>query len=494
MFALGVELLMRRAIISRRDRREALGQDREPEWPPHPDRVFMALVAAWGEAGEDVDQRKALEWLETLDAPSLDVQLTISQRTPFTSYVPVNDDSSPIGKNGPFGAMGSIPIGRNRQPRQFPAVVPDSPVFFLLWNVDLPTNLRPALESVCGLVTYLGHSASPVRIWIEDKPHSPTLIPADDWVTHHLRISNRSRLEYLKNRFDAGLRPEQSSWQGYRKAEEQVDAQVQDGPFDPGIFVFRQIGGRRFGLESCGMVAAAMRDELMRRHGPAAAEWVSGHILDGSPSKQARPVYLSLGFVEREYADGHLLGMAIAVPRDFEHTERMFDLLGHHDGDPEHDIEPGIPYLGMKVYNPHLDKRPIGDLLLELEERPEDRRPLTLRSFTWTHPCRVWRTTTPIMLPRFPRRDLTPEQVVAQAFVDSGYPQPVSVRVGQAPFMSGVPHARSFHVRPRRSQPPRPLLHAEIEFPSLVRGPVVIGAGRYFGYGSCRPKLQENVS
>jgi CRISPR-associated protein Csb2 len=40
MFALGAELLMGRAIITRWDNRE------EPEWPPHPDRVFMALVAA----------------------------------------------------------------------------------------------------------------------------------------------------------------------------------------------------------------------------------------------------------------------------------------------------------------------------------------------------------------------------------------------------------------------------------------------------------------
>ena len=62
MFALGIEFLMRRAIITRIDNRE------EPEWPPHPDRVFMALVAAWGESGEDPDHRTALEWLETLPA------------------------------------------------------------------------------------------------------------------------------------------------------------------------------------------------------------------------------------------------------------------------------------------------------------------------------------------------------------------------------------------------------------------------------------------
>ena len=147
----------------------------------------MALVAAWGEAGEDAAQREALEWVETLPAPSLAVPLEVSHRTPFTSYVPVNDDSSPMGKKGPFGPMGSLPIGRNRQPRQFPAVVPPSPRFFLNWDVDLPANLRPALEKVCGLVTYLGHSSSPVRMWVEDQPQPPTLIPTDKRATHFLR-------------------------------------------------------------------------------------------------------------------------------------------------------------------------------------------------------------------------------------------------------------------------------------------------------------------
>ena len=110
MFALGIELLMRRAIISRWDNRE------ETEWPPHPDRIFMAFVAAWGEAGEDLDQLAALEWLERLGPPMLEVPPKLSERSSFTTYVPVNDDSSPVGKKGPFGAMGRMPIGRNRQP------------------------------------------------------------------------------------------------------------------------------------------------------------------------------------------------------------------------------------------------------------------------------------------------------------------------------------------------------------------------------------------
>jgi CRISPR-associated protein Csb2 len=489
MFSLGLELLMRRAIITRWDKRE------EPEWPPHPDRVFMALVAAWGEAGEDAAGREALQWLETLAAPALAVSLEVSERTSFTSYVPVNDDSSPIGKKGPFGPMGSLPIGRNRQPRQFPAVVPDSPALFLVWNIDVPANLRPALEKVCGLVTCLGHSASPVRVWVEEQPPTPTLVPDDNRPTHHLRMFAGGRLKYLTDRYDAGLRPQPSLWQGYSEPRKLADDQVQDGPFDPGMFVLRELpGNRRYGLESCGIIADAIRTELLRRYGRAAPEWISGHAGDGSQSRQSRPACLPLGFVDHEHADGHLLGIALVVPRDFQHTEHLFGLLGSHDGSADHDIEPGVPFLSLTIRNPHLENREIGKLDLELEERPEGRRPFTLKSFTWTHPSRFWRTLTPVMLPQFPRRGLMTEEVVAKACIDAGYPEPATVRVSFAPLMRGVPHSRAFHVKPRQGRPPRPLTHAAIQFPVPVRGPVLIGAGRYSGYGACRTPLRENGS
>ena len=40
-----------------------------PDWPPQPDRVFSALVAAWGARGERTEERRALEWLEGQPAP-----------------------------------------------------------------------------------------------------------------------------------------------------------------------------------------------------------------------------------------------------------------------------------------------------------------------------------------------------------------------------------------------------------------------------------------
>ncbi len=71
--------------------------------------------------------------------------------------------------------------------------------------------------------------------------------------------------------------------------------------------------------------------------------------------------------------------------------------------------------------------------------------------------------------------------------VEAGYPEPRSIRISASPMLSGVPHARAFHVRHREKRPPRPLIHATIQFDQPIRGPVVIGSGRYMGFGFCRP-------
>jgi CRISPR-associated protein Csb2 len=76
-------------------------------------------------------------------------------------------------------------------------------------------------------------------------------------------------------------------------------------------------------------------------------------------------------------------------------------------------------------------------------------------------------------------------------YVDCVMPTNEAVRVSFAPLVRGVPHSRAFHVKPRNGRPPRPLTHAEITFPAAVRGPVLLGAGRFAGYGTCRPEQEE---
>ena len=44
------------------------------------------------------------------------------------------------------------------------------------------------LERLCAKVTYLGHSSTPVQVWVEDVPPAPTLVPVEAGAPHYLRV------------------------------------------------------------------------------------------------------------------------------------------------------------------------------------------------------------------------------------------------------------------------------------------------------------------
>ena len=98
-----------------------------PDWPPQPDRIFSALVAAWGARGEQLAERDALEWLEQQPAPWLEAS-EASIRYIGTSFVPPNDASG--------GSVDTLPLLRGKQPRMFPAAIPDHPAMRLHWAED----------------------------------------------------------------------------------------------------------------------------------------------------------------------------------------------------------------------------------------------------------------------------------------------------------------------------------------------------------------------
>src|SRR5690606_945380 len=85
MIAIDVEFLTGRYVAtSYNDRSRA-------EWPPHPARLFSALVAAWAEDDEpDEDAAGALDWLAAAGAPEIvaDPNDSVSRRTVMNVYVP----------------------------------------------------------------------------------------------------------------------------------------------------------------------------------------------------------------------------------------------------------------------------------------------------------------------------------------------------------------------------------------------------------------------
>jgi CRISPR-associated protein Csb2 len=130
----------------------------------------------------------------------------------------------------------------------------------------------------------------------------------------------------------------------------------------------------------------------------------------------------------------------------------------------------------------------------------------TLRRSTWCRPATEWATATPIALDRFPG-DLSSARVdmretaeaaaratIARACLFAGLPEPTDVEVDTVSFLSAVPPAnrkgrgRGFPAFVAgTSRQARLGVHARLRFAEPVAGPVLVGAGRYLGYGLCLP-------
>ena len=83
------------------------------------------------------------------------------------------------------------------------------------------------------------------------------------------------------------------------------------------------------------------------------------------------------------------------------------------------------------------------------------------------------------------------EATIASACVNIGLPHPTAVWVHRRSLLQGAPAARRFMPFPTEGGGHRRVcVHAEILFDEPVRGPVILGAGRYFGLGLCSP-LEE---
>ncbi len=162
---IGIDYLTGKAVAADVDDRD------EPEWPPHPGRVFMALAAACFERDEDDAEVAALRWLESLDAPQI-VASRHEKRSRVKAYVPVNDKMA-VSKS----LLQSTPgLARSKQERSYPTAIPHHPVVKFIWREALGVaEHRDALSRLCANLIRIGHSSSLVHGWIEVVDNSPAL-------------------------------------------------------------------------------------------------------------------------------------------------------------------------------------------------------------------------------------------------------------------------------------------------------------------------------
>ena len=80
---------------------------------------------------------------------------------------------------------------------------------------------------------------------------------------------------------------------------------------------------------------------------------------------------------------------------------------------------------------------------------------------------------------------------MAKSCEHAGLPQPAQIRVSLVSNLAGARPARDYPVfkqgRAGRSGVVRRLVHAAVEFAEEVRGPFILGSGRFLGLGLMRP-------
>ena len=468
----------------------------EPDWPPQPDRVFSALVAAWGAHGEPPAEREALEWLERQESPVIHAA-PASARTAPAVFVPPNDAkrSRTIATY-----LRVLPHHRARQPRRFPAARPEflppsrvtsaSASLAFAWPVEPDDRLMPSLEALARDVAYIGHSASLTRCRFlrgaaEELP--PGALPAK-------RRVYRGRLAELSEAYRASpvrpaIRPGASVH--LREPPEDLPAAAPD----PSWLVLRMITGSPLDLRAAAPICRLLRDALMsgyRRsgHGDGVPEVVSGHTADRRPTRQPHLSIVPMAFVGSRHATGRIYGFAVIPPAGTV----LSDIPGLQDA-----------FRSVTRYQPAKERRVLTlqggpvDSPIELAPAGGDAAsiPRSLSPQPYCAPHRLWATVTPIVLDRHlkQRTDGEVRALVARACANSGLPapDPARIRTGRHAAHSGAPPAR-----PHRGAPPwsrwqlpsslasRPLVHAVVDFEEEIAGPVLLGAGRFTGLGLCR--------
>jgi CRISPR-associated protein Csb2 len=304
------------------------------------------------------------------------------------------------------------------------------------------------------------------------------------------------------------IRPTLGLWSGYRLVDSaRCEPEIKHSHFDTDLLVLAQVAGPTLPVVSTLAVTRALRGAVMKYSGiqPAPA-WVSGHQADGSPCDDdaGHLACIPLPFVGHEHADGHLLGVGLVFPRPVDRRDRgrvLGPLLMNNDGQPR-EVELTLGRLGVWT----------------VKKRDWSERRGTLQPETWTaHStgAKSWASVTPVVLDQFPKTDRVKDRaawtdevvtIIAQACTRIGLPQPVGIDIDTTCRHLGGPRAVGKR-RPLRGHDgtdaalgdgfpfypakggnaSRPQVHVWLEFAEPIVGPVLLGAGRYQGYGLFKP-------
>lgn len=462
MLALRVSYLMGRVYSARFEDGDLKN---EPEWPPHPSRLFSALTSAWGEGGAEQELRAALEWLERQPAPRI-LAGPHTERKLVQAFVPINDSKT-------------VPENRPRKGRVFPSATLTYPNVYFIWDTAPEPEIRDSLDRILQRTSSLGHSSSLVSVEMADTADTAELTEwhPDAPKGDRMRIPYPGRLSELVERHrlfeESGSkihRPSAGRSTLYA-ASRNVAVDPVPSLFDR-MIVLRRDRGQRASLRSTLSVMASLRGAILKYSPQPPPEYISGHTpgsTPGAPVRSERPhiALVPLPFVSAPHASGDLMGAAVLLPNTLTHEERE------------------ICWRAVEAVE-KLDM-PWGWWDVSVADAEEERSALQPR--TWSGAHAVWSTVTPFVFDRYPKDPYgdEAERTLREALKRVGLPDPCEVELHYNPWHLGVPKSSAFPPAPARpGKPQRYHCHVRVRFDGPVSGPLIAGAGRYYGYGLFR--------
>lgn len=482
--------------------------DEECDWPPSPGRVFQSLVNA-AFAGLPAGLRNsmnlavsALRWLEQMPAP--DVMTHDAQRAHLkvrlNTALPLNNrtDSNLLKSGLQLAPLRRI-SGYDLNPENNELVIR------YVWH--LPEHQTPPLDELNELaarVSYFGRAEDRVEMSFALTNERPA-IPAGQvqWNPSANAMSIKLAVPRAHSLRDLGVRHEMKVPARIRKpnslsclkiqAYERHDLCALASPGFVGIVSLSNGDGNgrvrsfdpRFACKYRAWLRGALiriaRDEIHWMDRAFALEMIAGHLPDGTPTKRPHLAIVPLPSLHhRGLADGQV---------------RRIALLGFAPTDAENQAADVFRTLVRSINGNELihDGKPTG-LVIEVVKNDG-----LWQQFTGSS-C-VWATAFPIALKskfdvskalsgneRHLRKQQELQRLIRRALTIQGLSPTIAAQTAivtsSTPFLEKTERVEKY-----LTENGGYFTHARLEFPSPMKGPLVIGDGRYSGMGLCFPLL-----
>jgi len=467
------------------------------DWPPSPHRVFLALVGTAHHAGLRDRCDAALRWLESLgEHPEILCGVVSDEQ--LVRRIGVFVPGNYMLKEEAREEQGWI-IGR-KELNTF-GVTPSDPRLVFVWPSNtVPPDIEPALNELLAHVSFLGRSESQVRSYLcsepGDIPALPVKFSTDATATEpmlHLAAIYAGMLDDVEGHWKRETALYEARLE--REAARQVKSPRKSKAGSPKTSAERrELPGapaeeiRPFPEQLPIMyhrLASATAPEQARAEPASGISWVRTVRQVG-----ARPIPLAfaplLADEIRHRLVGRLRGGLIVAPLPFvDHP--------HADGGVK-----GVAFLRDLVNLGGVNQTVVAAQVgaFTQAELPNGMHDFvgegaampSLAQWRWAGPSRTWASVTPVLLPRFPDKRRFAEDVGAllrECCAYVGIQESFEFEFDRNSALAGVPPVRRFRLPERYQQ--RAAFHVVLQFHQPVRGPIILGAGRYLGVGLCAP-------